>query len=147
MPPLGELSLNEIRRLIQKHNELMTMKIPQHASRLDLVALVRKNGYSIDHAKKKLVPVVQMKRKPVVKLPPAPPKKTREEKEAIKKKKVENKAKKDKTGFENTQEKIKAVKNVKRLLAFKSKKKSKPKPKTPSPTKKDMGTQYSPPKK
>ena len=25
--------------------------------------------------------------------------------------------------------------------------KSKPKPKTPSPTKKDMGTQYSPPKK
>ena len=129
MPPLGELSLNEIRRLIQKHNELMTIKIPQHATRLDLVALVRKNGYSIDHAKKRLVPVTQMKRKPVVKLPPAPPKKTEEEKEALKKKKMENKAKKDKTGYDNTQAKIKAVKNVKRLLAFKSKKKSKPEPK------------------
>ena len=77
--PEGELKAPEIRRMIKAHNKLMGIDIPKGTDRAGLIALVQSNGYKIDHEAKKLVPSVKMKRKPTVKLPPAPAKKTKEE--------------------------------------------------------------------
>ena len=66
----GELTAPELRRLIKKHNELMSIKIPTGTDRAGLLALIKKNGFEVDHKKQMIVPKVQMKRKPKVKLPP-----------------------------------------------------------------------------
>ncbi len=52
-----------------------------------LIKLINNNGYKVDHEKKKLVPSVQMKRRPTIKLPPPPTPKTAEEKSQAKKQK------------------------------------------------------------
>tara|TARA_R110000803_G_scaffold86251_2_gene152597 strand:- start:447 stop:1814 length:1368 start_codon:yes stop_codon:yes gene_type:complete len=88
-----ELTTAEIRKLIRAHNVLMSIKIPTGSNRIDIINLVKKNGYDIDHVKKALVPVVKMKRKPNVTLKkaeeviPKPKPKTEEQKKKIKEKK------------------------------------------------------------
>ena len=77
--PDGELKAPELRRMIKEHNKLMSIKIPPKTDRAGLIKLINDNGYKVDHANKKLMPVKEMKRKPIVKLPPAPAKKTKEE--------------------------------------------------------------------
>ena len=67
----GELTIAELRRLVAEHNRLMSLKIPPKTDRAGIIALIKKNGYDVDHAKARLVPRVKMKRKPVVKLQPA----------------------------------------------------------------------------
>ncbi len=62
----GELTTPEIRKLIRAHNVLVSIKIPKGAKREDIMALVKKNGYEVNHDKQALVPKVQMKRKPTV---------------------------------------------------------------------------------
>ena len=69
----GELTVPELRRLVEKHNELLTLKIPAGTDRDGILALIKKNGYDVDHAKQKLIPRVKMKRKPVVPLPAVKP--------------------------------------------------------------------------
>ncbi len=39
------LSLNELRRMVKKHNELMDIKIPPKIKRDELIELIKKNGY------------------------------------------------------------------------------------------------------
>ena len=119
------LTLNELRRLVKKHNQLMDIIIPPKTNRDALIKLIEKNGFTVDHDKKKIVPKVQMKRKPTVPLPPAPPKKTEEEKKVAKAKKVERDTKRDKVGYDKELQK--------RVEAVKKARASKPKP---APTKK-----------
>jgi len=80
----GTLSAVELRRLIKQHNKLMSIQIPKGTNRDGLIKLINDNGYKINHSAQKLEPTVKMKRKPVVNLPPAPVKKTSEEKKQAK---------------------------------------------------------------
>ncbi len=107
------LSLNELRRMVKKHNELMSIIIPPKTNREGLIKLIEKNGFTVDHDKKKIIPKVQMKRKPTVPLPPEPPKKTEEEKKVAKVKKMERESKRDKQGYEKELKKrVEAVKKA-----------------------------------
>ena len=94
----GELTTPEIRKLIKAHNVLVSIKIPKASKREDIIALVKKNGYMVDHEKQALIPKVLMKRKPKVDMETAakvlPKPKTKEEKASAKK--VRDKKKKDK---------------------------------------------------
>lgn len=108
----GELNASELRRLIKKHNQLMSIKIPPKTTRDGLIKLITSNGYKINHAGQKLEPSVQMKRKPIVKLPPAPAKKTAEEKAQAKKKKQSKAEKQEEEAFESRKKKIEAIKKI-----------------------------------
>jgi len=108
----GELNASELRRLIKKHNELMSIKIPKGTNRDGLIKLITDNGYKINHQGQKLEPDVKMKRKPIVKLPPAPAKKTAEEKAESKKKKKEKSEKQEEDAFESRKKKIEAIKKI-----------------------------------
>jgi len=110
--PEGELKAPEIRRMIKAHNKLMGIEIPKGTDRAGLIKLVEKNGYKVDHKAKKLVPSVKMKRKPTVKLPPAPAKKTKEEKEKAKKERVIKKKAKDEEGYQKVKKQVDAVKKI-----------------------------------
>ncbi len=110
--PEGELTATEIRRMIKAHNKLMSIEIPKGTKRDGLIKLVEKNGYKIDHKGKKLVPSVKMKRKPTVNLPPAPPKKTKEEKEKAKKERIIKKKAKDEEAYQRVKGKVDAVKKI-----------------------------------
>ena len=110
--PEGELKASEIRRMIKAHNKLMSITIPKGTNRDGLIKLVEKNGYKVDHKGKKLVPSVKVKRKPTIKLPPAPPKKTKEEKEKAKKERVIKKKVKEEEAYQRVKGKIDAVKKI-----------------------------------
>jgi len=110
----GELTATELRRLIKKHNELMSIKIPPKTNRDGLIKLITDNGYKINHSGQKLEPSVKMKRKPVVKLPPAPPKKTAEEKAEAKKKKQSKAEKQEEEAFESRKRKIEAIQKIRK---------------------------------
>lgn len=62
----GELTTPEIRKLIKAHNVLVSIKIPKGAKREDIIALVKKNGYMVNHEKQALVPKVEMQRKKTI---------------------------------------------------------------------------------
>lgn len=123
----GKLTGAELRRLIKAHNKLVSINIPPKTDRDGLIKLIEDNGYTINHEKQKLVPKVQMKRKPTVKLPPPPKPKTAEEKKQAKdKKEAKAKAKDDeRKGIE--------AQGIKKALALKKVRdmKDKPKPKPP----------------
>ncbi len=87
----GQLTAPELRRMIKEHNKLMSIKIPPKTDRDGLIKLINDNGYKVNHEAQKLVPSVQMKRKPTIKLPPAPTPKTAEEKADAKKQKDKKK--------------------------------------------------------
>lgn len=105
----GELTTPEIRKLIRAHNVLVSIKIPKGSKREDIIALVKKNGYMVDHEKQALVPKVQMKRKPKVDMKSAdkvlPKPKTKEEKAASKKSRdMKKKEKEDKIKAEGVKQ-------------------------------------------
>ncbi len=87
----GQLTAPELRRMIKEHNKLMSIKVPPKTDRDGLIKLINDNGYKVDHENKKLVPTQPMKRRPNIKLPPAPAPKTAEEKAEAKKKKDKKK--------------------------------------------------------
>lgn len=62
----GQLTTPEIRKLIKAHNVLVSIKIPKGAKREDIIALVKKNGYEVNHEKQALVPKVEMQRKKTI---------------------------------------------------------------------------------
>ncbi len=64
----GELTTPELRKLVKAHNILTSIKIPKGASRDDIIKIIEKKGYKVDHEKKKLTPKKEMKKQPVVKL-------------------------------------------------------------------------------
>ena len=124
------LALNELRRMVKKHNQLMDIIIPPKTNRDALIKIIEDNGFIVDHDKKKIVPKIQMKRKPTVKLPPAPPKKTEEEKKMAKAKKMERDTKRDKVGYDKELKKrVEAVKKVRAVKKPVAKPVAKPVPK------------------
>lgn len=48
------LTVSEIRKLIKAHNVLTKITIPKGATRNDLIKLVEKKGYTVDHENKKI---------------------------------------------------------------------------------------------
>lgn len=134
-----ELSTAEIRKLIRMHNKLTDIKIPKGSKRADIMALLEKNGYMVDHEKKALVPKVQMQRKKTIKLKDSEKvlgkPKTKEEKEKAKKERESKK--KAKEG-----ELIKKGAVIGRLVAKKQMAKKDP----PKKKGKGVATQTSPPK-
>lgn len=52
----GELTTQEIRKLIKAHNILMSIKIPKGAKREDIIKLVEQKGFKVDHNKQALIP-------------------------------------------------------------------------------------------
>ena len=132
----GELTTTEIRKLIRAHNVLVSIKIPKGSKREDIMAIVKKAGYMVDHEKQALRPVSKgkVKKLPVVDMNKAtqvlPKPKTKEEKAVAKKSKdMKKKEKEDKIKAEG----IKQGAAIQRVLA---KKKVAPvKKTTPSNTK------------
>ena len=59
----GELKVPEIRKLIRLHNELSKIKIPPKSSRDDIITLIEKNGYKVDHKAQALVPTSRPRKK------------------------------------------------------------------------------------
>ncbi len=92
----GELTTTEIRKLIKAHDALVDIKIPKGATRDDIMALVKKNGYEVDHEKQALVPKVQMKRKPKVDMKKADKVLPKPKKEKAKSKEEKDKMMRDK---------------------------------------------------
>jgi len=96
----GELTTPEIRKLIKTHNVLVSIKIPKGSKREDIIKLVEKNGYKVDHEKQALTPKVEMKRRPKVDMKKAekvlPKPKTKLEKQKTKEEKEEKQMQKKK---------------------------------------------------
>lgn len=78
----GELKVTEIRKLVRLHNELSKIKIPPKSSREDIIALIEKNGYKVDHEAQALVPTTRPRKKKLTleKAEETFPKKTRAKK-------------------------------------------------------------------
>jgi len=112
----GELTTPEIRKLIKAHNILVSIKIPKGAKREDIIALVEKNGYKVDHEKQALVPRVEMQRKKTIGLKKAekvlPKPKSAEEKAAAKKVREIKKQEKETEAFKKREAQVKALGKV-----------------------------------
>jgi len=124
----GELTTTEIRKLIRAHNVLMNIKIPAGSKREDIIKIVEKNKYKIDHEAGALVPTSEMKRKPKVDLKKAdsvlPKPKSKEEKATAKAERDKKKSAKEK---ELKQEGFKAGASLQRAVSKRqARKKKKP---------------------
>ena len=112
----GELTTPEIRKLIKAHNVLVSLKIPKGAKREDIMALIQKNGYMVDHKKQALIPKVEMKRRPKVDMKKAdkvlPKPKTAEEKAKAKKVRDKKKQEKETEAFKKREAQVKALGKV-----------------------------------
>lgn len=112
----GEMTTPEIRKLIKAHNVLVSIKIPKGAKREDIIKLVEKNGYKVDHEKQALIPKVEMKRRPKVDMKKAdktlPKPKTKEEKEKAKKEREKKKQKMETEAFKKREAQVKALGKV-----------------------------------
>jgi len=53
----GEITTAEIRKLIRAHNKASSIKIPPKSSREDIVGILQKAGYVVNHEKAELRPV------------------------------------------------------------------------------------------
>lgn len=98
----GELTTAEIRKLIRAHNKASDIKVPKGATREDILSLLKKNGYMVEHEKAELRPVVKNKvqklkvvsQKTIAKELPKP--KTKLEKQKAKEEKEEKQIQKKK---------------------------------------------------
>jgi ribosomal protein S8 len=87
----GEITTAEIRKLIRAHNKASSIKIPPKSSREDIVEILQKAGYVVNHEKAELRPVSKGKvqklkvvsQKTIEQELPKP--KTKEEKETARK--------------------------------------------------------------
>ncbi len=86
MARVKQLTSAELRRLIKAHNKLVSINIPVGTKKEGLIKLIEDNGYKVDHENKKLVPNNATRSNPTVDLPPAPPRRTKEEVAEAKKK-------------------------------------------------------------
>ena len=51
----GELSTPEIRKLIRAHNVLVSINIPAGASREQIIKILDKKGYTVNHKNKAII--------------------------------------------------------------------------------------------
>jgi len=97
----GEITTAEIRKLIRAHNKASSIKIPPKSSREDIVGILQKAGYVVNHEKAELRPVSKGKvqklkvisQKTIAEELPKP--KTKEEKAEAKRKREEKKKQKE----------------------------------------------------
>ena len=132
MPPKkkdSKMTSAELRKLIRAHNKLSNITIPKGSTRDEIIIIIEKNGYTVDHKNKAIKPKV--KRGKQVSLKEADkmyPKKTEaQKKEAKDKREAKKKEAKDREG-----KLIKAGATMQKALAKKkeAKKKLIPKDKT-----------------
>tara|TARA_R110000787_G_scaffold79302_3_gene173451 strand:- start:254 stop:640 length:387 start_codon:yes stop_codon:yes gene_type:complete len=103
-----ELSATELRRMVKAHNQFVDIKIPPKTTRDGLITLINKNGFKVDHEKKQLVPMNskgetvkgKTRRLPTVNNPPAPKKKTDEEKKMAKDMRSKKEMDRDQVGYD-----------------------------------------------
>jgi len=131
----GELTTPEIRKLIKAHNILVSIKIPVGAKRDDIISIIKKRGYDIDHKQQKLKQVKNVPVPKTVSVASAKkiiPSKTKEQKEQKKQKQKEKKEKqkieKEKEVKLIKKEAVKEFKQKKQEAVKKQKPKDKPKP-------------------
>jgi hypothetical protein len=143
----GELTTVEIRKLIRAHNKASSIKIPPKSTREDIVGILQKAGYVVNHKKAELRPVSKGKvqklkvvsQKTIAEELPKP--KTKLEKQKAKEEKEEKNIQKKKQ--ERTERKSivqKALEQQEKTIS----KKTKPKPKPKTAT---ISTQTEEPKK
>ncbi len=114
----GELTTPEIRKLIRAHNVLSAIKIPKGSKRQDIMDLLKKKGYMIDHEKAEMRPVTKGKvqkmkiinQKKAKEVLPKP--KTKEEKEKAKKMREKKKQGKETEAFKKRDAQVKALGKV-----------------------------------
>ena len=49
-----QLTTPEIRKLVRAHNVVMSINIPPKSTRAQIIALIQKKGYTINHEQKRL---------------------------------------------------------------------------------------------
>jgi hypothetical protein len=91
MARVKQLTSAELRRLIKAHNKLVSINIPVGTKKEGLIKLIEDNGYKVDHENKKIIPNNATRSNPTVDLPPAPPRKTKEQVAEAKKKREKKK--------------------------------------------------------
>ena len=114
----GELKTPEIRKLIKAHNKLVSINIPKGAKREDIMKIVTKAGYMVDHEKGELRPVSKgkVKKLPVVtqksvqKTLPKP--KTAEEKKKAKLMRDKKKEVTETKAYEKRKGQVDAIKKI-----------------------------------
>ena len=58
-----EMSLAELKKLVKQYDEFMGITIPKSIKKPEMVKLIEKQGYKIDHENKKLVATFKQKTK------------------------------------------------------------------------------------
>lgn len=114
----GELKTPEIRKLIKAHNKLVSIVIPKGAKREDIMKIITKAGYMVDHEKAQLRPVAKgkVKKLPVVgqgtiaKTLPKP--KTAEEKKKAKMVREKKKEVAETKAYEKRKAQVDAIKKI-----------------------------------
>lgn len=134
----GELTTPEIRKLIKAHNVLVSIKIPKGATREEIIALVEKNGYKVNHEKQALVPKVEMQRKKTIGLEKAKEITKPKPRTLLQKQKIEE------AKMEKEEAKKKGEREIRKKAVEEEKKRAKPKPKSVSI---GVGTDETPPQK
>ncbi len=125
----GELTTAEIRKLIRGHNILTSIKIPKGATRDEIIKMVDKKGYMINHEKKSLDPKGGIRKgRPRVKLEKAKElTKPKPKTELQKQKLTESKAEKE-------EKKKKEERAIRKKAVQEEKARTKPKPKAKTTT-------------
>ena len=120
----GELTTPEIRKLIRGHNILTSIKIPKGATRDEIIKIVEKKGYMINHEKKSLDPKGGIRKgQPRVKLEKAKELTKPKPKTELQKQKAEE-AKAEKAEKKKKEERV-----IRKKAVEEEKARSKPKPK------------------
>ena len=92
---MSELTTQEIRKLVKAHNVLSSIKIPPKSTKAQIIALIQKNGYTVNHKLKALIPRGKPPKNVKITLDSADKILKKPEKTALQKKKAEElKAKK-----------------------------------------------------
>jgi len=67
-PNKGKLTITELRRLVNAHNFLASIKIPRGTPYEQIINIIDRNGYDVDHAGMKIKPKAgkQVRRNPVI---------------------------------------------------------------------------------
>ena len=120
----------ELRKLIRAHNVLVSIKIPKGSTREDIIKIILKEGYRVDHENKKLRPIAKGKvkkmkvisQKTVEEVLPKPKPKTALQKQKIAEAKAEKEEKKKKEQRAITKQAVeKAKKGMDRKKPLKNK--------------------------
>jgi len=144
MPPKkkdSKMTSPELRKLIRAHNKLSNIKIPKGSTRDEIIIIIEKNGYTVDHVNKELKPKV--KRGKIISVKQADkmfPKKTEAQKKEAKDKKEAKKKEAEKERKDREGKLIEAGATMQKALA-KKKEAEKKKKEAPKKKGKEIGTQ------